>query len=160
MKKTIIILLVLIMVLSLAACGGGSTTTNTPTPTEAPATPEPTPETKPTLNDSRALALAKDYVSANDYYLKQAAKGYNSKVYSISSISVASTTAAEKKISNSFDNGYEIIAKGTFTAKDDFGNTIEKYNFTWKLGVDYWEDTTNWMYLEWSTDSSSITISK
>lgn len=168
MKKLIALLLALVMVFALCACADSGSTvsakedsnaTATPKPT---ATPEPTEKPKPKLTDSNALTLANGYISAYDFVLEKAAKAYNNAVYSISSINVASATASDAYI-YSAENGYKITAKGTFWAEDDFGNYINKYNFTWKLEGDYKWETSDWLLVSWTNDShdvSSITISK
>ena len=165
MKKWIALVLALVMVLALCGCGSanaGTTAKTEETEKNKDRDTAPTEAPLPVLTDSDALALVKEMVPLHDSFILWAAKAYNDDVYSVSSISVASASVTKLGYYNySSKNPYEIVVKGTFTAKDDFGNYIDKYNFTWTLTVDYYERTTNWLHLPWDgVDDDYIVISE
>ena len=160
MKNTVLLIVLILIAFTLSGCNGDKTTSVPEKDVESTIAPTEVP--LPILTDSDALALVKEMVPLHDSYILSAAKDYNTDVYSVSSISVASASVTKLNYFNySSINPYEIVVKGTFTAKDDFGNYIDKYNFTWTLNVDYRERLTNWLHLSWDgVDKKNIVISE
>lgn len=131
MKRFLALILVLSMMLALCGCGS-SQTKSTPDLDPTPR-PEPTPE----ISESKAISLAKDYISRIPGNIARAAN-----CSSIKSLSFGDVTCSECYTQTESKGDFEITrfyydvhVKGTFYSVDAYGSTGSKYQFDWDICV-------------------------
>ena len=105
---------------------------------------------KPVLSSSEAKKLASDFAKNFDGVLEAAAKDYDGDINSVNRINVESVSVSKKNAYTDGPNYYEIIAKGSFTAKDDYGKSLGTYYFDWTLVIDYRAEGKKWISYHWA----------
>ena len=149
--KGILTLIVIVLVAMLCGCGEA-------TPTQQKSNSSTDVSVTPVLSDENAKLLAENLMIRYYSLLEERVRSdCYKKASSIDNVKVATLTK-KREYSSVYENAYEIVAKGTGSAYDDYGNYLGKFNFTWTMAGEYQKSGQMWWYK--GQDKYSIRVSK